>query len=68
MDNMTGLQPITFGDLCIPRIAPAESSTLSEQFWTGSAVNGPVNTTAPQQRTICCIHDGIRIHPGDVSL
>jgi hypothetical protein len=48
--------------------AAAEFAAFGEQFWAGGAMNCPVYPAASKQRCVGCIHNGINVQGGNVSL
>src|SRR5215831_5078878 len=66
MDHMTGLQPVTPGDLGAAGVAAAERFAFRQQLWPRRAMNGAIHTTAAEQAAIGGIHNGVDIKRGDV--
>ena len=61
MDDVTGRQPVSFGDPGIAGGAAAEFAAFGQQFGTGGAMNRAVDTAAAQQRSVRRIDDGVAL-------
>lgn len=66
MNDMSGQQSITFGDLGVAGGAAAKFAACGQQFPAGGAMDRTVDAAAAKQRNVRRIDDGIDIKCRDV--
>ena len=68
MDHVLRRQIIAAGDLGISRLTATESTAFLQETGSRSPVDCTVHTTAPQQRIVRRVDDGIDRQRGDIAL
>ena len=66
VDDMSGFEAITPGDLGITGRATAERAAFGQQFRAGAAMDRTIDTAATEQRQIRGVDDGVNAQCRDV--
>lgn len=66
VNHVSGRQPIAPGDPGVASRAATKRAAFGEQFGTGAAMDGPVDSAAAKQRRIRGVDDGVNAQRGDI--
>ncbi len=68
VDNMPCNQVVATGNSRFAGWASTDSAALGKQVWTGRPVDGAINPSAAQKRSVSRIDNGIDIQTGYIPL
>ena len=66
MDHIPRRQPITVGDFGVPRLAPAERTTLREKLRSGGPMDCAIHAAATTKRSVGRVDDRVNAQCRDV--
>jgi hypothetical protein len=66
VDHMPGRQPVSFGDFGIAGGAATKRAAFDQQFGSGRAMDGAIDTAPAEQRRIRGVDDGVNAQTGDI--
>jgi len=66
VNHVTRRQPVCRGDFGAAGVAAAKRAALLEEFGSGSTMDRPIDPTAPEQRRVRSVDDGVDAQRRDV--